>query len=760
MTARLAAELAEGLGAGRWRVVLIDALPGTGKSRLLGEVARRLGVDVCTVPDAGAREVQALDPRQGASLDLEALNGPAVAVVPRAGVTGHARARLYGTFREVGNGDLFLRPETDPCFAVSGGWPALSAHFARAPEDEDTAALWLAETVWPRLDAPARPLLFALSAGAHLLPDAALAASERRAAAALVPLLRRDGQGWRLVVPALGPLFARALAALPVPARATSLLAAAGLPARAIVLALAARRRSEALAILHAAGGMMMGHLHGPDAARRASAAFGDDPDAEVTALRAELALKSGQTERAALILEDALGHAPRPMAQAMAGPAPLSLRLSELILAPYRPETDTEAALARLPRFLSEIAEDAPLKRGLVYNMVLDLQFRAGRLGEAGATAARALTHYSAGGAPYLCFYIHVYRALIGLVGGDLARARAPLGEARAALQATPFEAPQDALFLALLEAAIAYEEGDAEPMAAFAETRFGTFAFGELWPAIAGVALAAGAGALVALRGADAAHAHLDAWRVQNLRTRSFRLQVEQQEVAVLQRARRWREARLTLERMAQRIGRVWIEAAGTALSDLSAPEDVAQAMLWLRQLAFERPRDGSVAVRLAHLADNRRLSARQRAALGIWRSWAARRQGRVGEACRQLAQVLHTAEVSGCRAPVIEERAFALALLDDPRMAGGPMRDAPLPAHLRRGAAPAFGTGPLTAQEWRVLLLLAEGASNKEIAREMALSLATVKFHLRNLYRKLGASDRRGALAAARAAGLFGS
>ena len=755
----LAPELAGGLAAGRWQVVVIDALPGTGKSRLLRQVAQWLGAAVRPAPDIGLAGVQAIEPAHGITIDLAALAGPAILVAPRAGVSGRARARLHGVLRDVGNAELFLTRESDPEFDRSGGWPALSGHFARAPDDQDTPALWLAESVWPRLDASARPLLFALSSGAEVVPEQAMSIEERRAAAALVPLLRCDGQGWRLVVPALGPLFARALAPLPVPARATALLAAAGRPARAISLALAARRRGEALAILHQAGGMMMGHIHGPDAARQASTAFGADPDPEVTGLRTQTALKSGQTERAALILEDRLGHVPRPMAQAMADSVALSLRLSELILAPYRPETDVEAALARLPRFLSEIAEEAPLKRGLVYNMVLDLQFRAGRLGEAEATAARALTHYGAGGAPYLCFYIHVYRALIGLVAGDLRRARAPLSEARAALGATPFETPQDALFLALLEAAIAYEEGDAEPMAIFAETRFGTFAFGELWPAVADIALRAGAGALVALRGADAAHAYLDAWRVQNLRTRSFRLQVEQQEVAVLQRARRWREARAVLERMPQRIGRVWIEAADTALSDLSAPEDIAQAMLWLRQLAFERPRDAALAGRLPHLAGNRRLSARQTAALGIWRAWSARRHGRVGEARRHLAQVLHAAETSACRAPVIEERTFVLPLVDDPRMQGGPMRDAPVPAHLRRGAAPAFGSGPLTAQEWRALLLLAEGASNKEIAREMALSVATVKFHLRNLYRKLGAADRRGALAAARAAGLFG-
>ena len=750
--------LADGLRQGRWRLVLIDTLPGTGRAALLEEVARRLAVAVTRAPAPGP--VQALAPTRRAPLDLAAVIGPAIVLARPGAVTGRTMARLKGDLRDVGNADLFLTDGADAKFAASGGWPALAEHLARAPGDDETPADWLAQSVWPQLDAPSRSVLMALTLGAGPLPDGALGEAERRAARWLIPLTRPGPQGWSFAAPGPAALLARAAVPLPVTGRAPALIAAAGRPDRAIALARGAHRRDEALALLARAGGMMFGHLHGPDAARRVAAAFGaDDAAPLVVALRVQNTLKSGQTERAARLIEDATGHTPRPMAEAMAADAPLALRLAELALAPFRPATGTEAVLARLPRFLAEIPGEAPLERGLVYNMVLDQQVRDGRTGEAEETAARALTHYAAGAAPYLCFYIHVYRALIGLIAGELRAARAPLAEARAALADTPFETPQDALFLDLISAALSYEEGDAEAMAGFAEDAFHRFAYGELWPAIAGIALGAGAGALVALRGTQAALSHLDAWRVQNLRTRAFRLQVEQQEIAVLQRARRWREARLALERMGQRIGRLWIETAGPALRDLSAPEDIAQAMLWLRQLSFERPREPALADRLANLAANRRLSARQRAAIGIWRAWCARRAARPGEARGHLARVLHAAETSAFRAPVIEERVFVLPLLDESRMRGGPMRDAPVPAHLRRGAAPGVGTGPLTAQEWRALLLLAEGASNKEIAREMALSLATVKFHLRNLYRKLGAADRHGALKAARAAGMFG-
>lgn len=61
-------------------------------------------------------------------------------------------------------------------------------------------------------------------------------------------------------------------------------------------------------------------------------------------------------------------------------------------------------------------------------------------------------------------------------------------------------------------------------------------------------------------------------------------------------------------------------------------------------------------------------------------------------------------------------------------------------------------------LSAREVEVLTLVARGASNKEIARVLYLSEATVKSHLLHLFAKLAVSDRTAAVTVALERGLL--
>ena len=61
-------------------------------------------------------------------------------------------------------------------------------------------------------------------------------------------------------------------------------------------------------------------------------------------------------------------------------------------------------------------------------------------------------------------------------------------------------------------------------------------------------------------------------------------------------------------------------------------------------------------------------------------------------------------------------------------------------------------------LTSRELEVLRLIAAGRSNQRIARELFVSLDTVKKHVTHLLGKLGAANRTEAAARARQLGLI--
>lgn len=62
------------------------------------------------------------------------------------------------------------------------------------------------------------------------------------------------------------------------------------------------------------------------------------------------------------------------------------------------------------------------------------------------------------------------------------------------------------------------------------------------------------------------------------------------------------------------------------------------------------------------------------------------------------------------------------------------------------------------PLTERELEIMRLLAAGQSNRELAKDLVLSLGTVKTHVHNIYGKLGVGSRLQAVARARELGLL--
>jgi len=90
--------------------------------------------------------------------------------------------------------------------------------------------------------------------------------------------------------------------------------------------------------------------------------------------------------------------------------------------------------------------------------------------------------------------------------------------------------------------------------------------------------------------------------------------------------------------------------------------------------------------------------------------------------------------------------------LRALIDAFVSGAPLRTAPLTL----AAKPAVET--ISARELQILERLAQGYSNLAVAQQLSLSANTVKWHLRQIYDKLGAKNRNEAVFLARQRGLL--
>jgi len=88
------------------------------------------------------------------------------------------------------------------------------------------------------------------------------------------------------------------------------------------------------------------------------------------------------------------------------------------------------------------------------------------------------------------------------------------------------------------------------------------------------------------------------------------------------------------------------------------------------------------------------------------------------------------------------------------------GGSPLDPTVAARLlgRLGGNVGGGQEALTGRELDVVRLVARGSSNREIARDLRISEATVKTHLLHIFEKLGVADRTSAVTTAIRRGLI--
>jgi LuxR family maltose regulon positive regulatory protein len=173
----------------------------------------------------------------------------------------------------------------------------------------------------------------------------------------------------------------------------------------------------------------------------------------------------------------------------------------------------------------------------------------------------------------------------------------------------------------------------------------------------------------------------------------------------------------------------------------------------------------------------------SAQQQGRLGtlvgihVLQALAEQAQRQPAAALGRLEQALSLAAHAGYRRAFLDEGAVLVPLLAERRHIAPEFVDgllAALSPAAGPGAQPASASAPsaaaamaaanqaliepLGASQLEILRLVAEGRSNQEVADTLGITLGTTKWHLNQIYGKLGVASRTQAVAEARRAKLL--
>ena len=221
--------------------------------------------------------------------------------------------------------------------------------------------------------------------------------------------------------------------------------------------------------------------------------------------------------------------------------------------------------------------------------------------------------------------------------------------------------------------------------------------------------------------------------ALRARIARLRNDRSALEQLEVELATRPRSVYAERLGLAEISVQAQAAW------AARELDRAEDILRSGLPLEERLRLVPGVGSLHLDLAMvLAD----------------------AGRVTESMRELSVVLTTAERRGWVGRLVEAGPEVVPLLELGVKRGVGTKPAAEALELLRGSAQYATTSVpgteevLSAREMEVLALLAEGASNADLATRLFVSVNTAKTHVGRILTKLDARSRTEAVARARA------
>jgi DNA-binding NarL/FixJ family response regulator len=761
--ARRFARLVKRLKAARKPIVWLRAMPGSGKTRVLRAIASRAAAlhleDWALLDDPLPHVLQA---QLAARAGIEDPGAPRLLIASRSNA-GHAQwlltPRLYGLVDVIDEADLFVR--ADDCrsmrsadmLAATGGWPLLvDAHgSARAADIMQMLPAFLDREVLPDLPPRVTTALFgALPAPLGGAAVGYLFGSD----ASLHPLLKSGERG----VTVAGEWVREALLKLraqpkalgrPVLDDLIELHTRFAEPARAISSLLELGLFTQALEVFNAAGGMFFGYRHGYQALEAVLEKFGPDWERRTESLffaRLYLMIKSGQPRDALLRLEAQHPGLPIDLRRLRLSHRPYAL-LMRLDMSLDIDETPPLEVISSWGRLEALFAPGDDLARGILFNTMAIGFLQAGALLEAQEVAREALALYERAGSPYLAHYMWLHLCDLSLRHGHLQEAADQVRRAEEALRASGLAFNSERVIIDCFKARIAYEEGRFADSPAAIEPILQALLRGDSWPSL--ISAMAGHFAFTAFwqEGLRKALDRLDHCTLTLSRRHgpTENRGIELIRIRLYQAARRHEEAGLRLEEY-----------------DLQAPVrgsahlDAEEGLVRLRQeIVEQRPVDATLkaAARLATLPS---LEARHKITLAILQAYLRHQRAEPGVARRHLSVALRSAEAHNLLGVLVEDGEFLERLLPVFLAKPGP-GNVRLTAFAQRVArllrtlpsAPSYSKARagVTRQEHRVLSYLADGYTNKQIARALDCSESAVKFHLRNLFRKLKVSSRAG-------------
>ncbi|MDQ0455768.1 LuxR C-terminal-related transcriptional regulator [Rhizobium paknamense] len=419
----------------------------------------------------------------------------------------------------------------------------------------------------------------------------------------------------------------------------------------------------------------------------------------------------------------------------------------------------------ARLQAQADSLPPHATWELGWIYNTLAIIHTRIGDLEAARSCALKALGHYREEKTAYAQVFMLVHLGLIGTLRGDFSAALQFCREAEQ-LAESRYWRDRNLLSIARLVAADAsYLQGNVQTVEKILTEVIEPLVRGESWVELFARLFRSLAKSRLHVSGFEEAMAAID----------------KAEEVAV-ERALPRLTIAAGIMRMDLLVGVGMIESAQQAAEQVAMMKARIDPDLWTWQEAHDfeiasarlaiaqgHPQAALAALEDLIAATKQAGQGHHRLLAGIVAVRAAWKAGRQQEALAYLQWAIALARTHEATQPFIDEgqdfaatvravvRRFGLKAFSGDavefmsRIVGHGLKRPRQPENEQVQDQPQPGL--LSHRETAVLKLLAEDRSNKEIARILQLSEATVKFHLKNIYAKLGVSRRTMAVSVSR-------